>query len=195
MKQKNYWRTIFATPSHARTATLAMVAMWMIAAIWGWCFVEPTVLRDSQAARDYVDWATKVFPWLENIRKLVPQAEKGLYLHCVYTVALAPLSIICTWFIGKRPEAIEFENSKSFFEVCVSPFIAFAGLVILIFMYYGLLQPSFGKLHRTGYAFVMSHLTVPIFAPFFIMGIWSCVTGILYFTHLSIRRFKELTRG
>ena len=81
-----------------------MLVTWFVAAVWGWFFVEPTVLRDSQAAHDYVEWASKMFPWLDNIRRLVPQAEKGLYLHSVYTVALAPFSVITALVIVLRPE-------------------------------------------------------------------------------------------
>ncbi len=112
MTKESFWKTVFKTPSAARTATVVMLVTWFVAAVWGWFFVEPTVLRDSQAAHDYVEWASKMFPWLDNIRRLVPQAEKGLYLHSVYTVALAPFSVITALVIVLRPEGKERENEE-----------------------------------------------------------------------------------
>lgn len=196
MKADNYWRTIFKTPSHARTATLVMMAMWVIAAIWGWFFVEPTVLRDSQSARDYVDWATKVFPWLENIRKLVPQAEKGLYLHCVYTVVLAPFSMTYGWTSEKAYRLSKTANNLTSSRLLILILSYLVGLMFLIFVIYNyLLQPSFGNLHRTGYSLVVNSFTVPILAPLIIMGIWIGFICGIYAAYLLIRQITESNHG
>jgi hypothetical protein len=196
--KESFWKTVFKTPSAARTATVVMLVAWFVAAVWGWFFVEPTVLRDSQAARDYVEWASKVFPWLDNIRRLVPQAEKGLYLHSVYTVALAPFSVITALVIARRTEGRELEAAASLRDLIIVFSFCFAlvgGLIAV--MYNGILQPSFGKLHRTGYSFVLSPLTVPVAAPFFIMGFWQVFTGGTYSAYLSVRKLisKESRHG
>lgn len=198
MTKESFWKTVFKTPSAARTATVVMLVTWFVAAVWGWFFVEPTVLRDSQAAHDYVEWASKMFPWLDNIRRLVPQAEKGLYLHSVYTVALAPFSVITALVIVLRPEGKQRENEASLRDLLIVFCFCFAllGGAIAI-MYNGILQPSLGKLHRTGYSFVMSPLTVPLIASFFIMGFWHVFTGGTYFVYLSVRKLmsKESRNG
>jgi hypothetical protein len=196
--KESFWKTVFKTPSAARTATVVMLVAWFIAAVWGWFFVEPTVLRDSQAARDYVEWASKAFSWLDNIRRLVPQAEKGLYLHSVYTVALAPFSVITAIVIMQRPEGRELEAAASLRDLLIVSGFCFAlvsgGIAV---MYNGILQPSFGKLHRTGYSFVLSPFTVPVVASFFIMGFWHVFAGGTYSAYLSVRKLmsKESRHG
>ncbi|MDZ7919416.1 hypothetical protein [Rhodoferax sp.] len=194
----SFWKTVFKTPSAARTATVVMLIVWGIAAIWGWFFVEPTVLRDSQAARDYVEWASRIFPWLDNIRRLVPQAEKGLYLHSVYTVALAPFSVVWALslcrFQAKRTHAGSLTLRDSFVGVC---FCLVLSIFYIFVMYDGVLQPSFGKLHRTGYSFVLNGLTVPTVAPFFIISFWLICTFGLYSVGSLLGHFvrKESLHG
>jgi hypothetical protein len=190
--KESFWKTVFKTPSAARTATVVMLVTWLVAAVWGGFFVEPTVLRDSQAARDYVEWASKVFPWLDNIRRLVPQAEMGLYLHSVYTVALAPLSVTTAVIIALRPLDNDLSATQSAFKNLRDTCVVFGILAIgILGLYNGILQPSFGKLHRTGYSFVVNPFTVPIVAPFFIMGLWHVFTGGTYFAYLSVRKLMS----
>ena len=185
------WWLILQTPGPARTALVAQLAVWAIAAIWGWFFVEPTVLRDSQAARDFVDFATKIFPWLENIRRLVPQAEKGLYLHCVYTFALAPLGVIAV--LGHvLSESGKMELAKLSLRDLL---VGCGAFVILLYfgiwcMYSYILHPSYGGgLHRTGYSFVVSKLTVPITAAFFFTFFWGLFMSVLHLAYRTIRKF------
>jgi hypothetical protein len=171
----------------ARTATIVMLVMWAVAALWGWFFVEPTVLRDSQAVREYVDFTTKVFPWLDNIRKLGLQAEKGLFLHSVYFFALAPVTISWSLIMASRPEAAKLLAAETLFKT----FVCFCFFCLLEFsfvwiMYHYIFQPSFGKLHRTGYSFVVGTFSVPLVAPFFIMAFWHVLSAALHFGYLSV---------
>lgn len=176
MKLIAEWQLLMSKPSAARTATIALGVMWAIAAIWGWFFVEPTVLRDSQAARNFVDFATSVFPWLNNIKKLGADAEKGLFLHSVYFFALAPGAIVSACITMLSPAAVrmlaEESRIKTFGTACFC--FLFAALLVWV-MYKYIFQPSFGKLHRTGYSFAINNFTVPLSAPFFIIGFWSAV--------------------
>lgn len=196
--QESFWKTVFQTPSAARAATIVILLTWLAAAMWGWFFVEPTVLRDSQSARDYVAFASKIFPWLDNIRRLVPEAGKGLYLHSVYTIVLAPTSVITALVIVQRPEGKNLEAAATLRDLLISSVFCFAlvgGLIVV--MYSQILHPSFGKLHRTGYSFVVSPFTVPVIAPFFILSFWHVFTGGTYFGYLTVRRLmsKETRHG
>jgi len=191
MKPTENWKELFKTPGPPRTAMVVLLVTWALAAIWGWFFVEPTVLRDSQAARDFVDFSTEIFPWLNNIRKLGYQAEKGLFLHSVYTVALAPISVGCSLAIASRPEAREREAKATLRDgVVLSGFCLSLLLLGILGVYSGILQQSFGKLHRTGYFFVMSSFTVPVVAPLFIMGFWHVLTGGVHFAYFSVCKFS-----
>ena len=196
--QESFWKTVFQTPSAARAATIVILLTWLAAAMWGWFFVEPTVLRDSQSARDYVAFASKIFPWLDNIRRLVPEAEKGLYLHCVYTLALAPVSIVWAFLLFgfqlRRAHNGKLTLRDSLVGVCFC--IALSVFYIFV-LYNSILQPSFGKLHRTGYSFVVSPLTVPVVAPFFTMAFWQVLTGGTYSAYLAVRKLmsKESLNG
>lgn len=196
--QESFWKTVFQTPSAARAATIVMLLTWLAAAMWGWFFVEPTVLRDSQSARDYVAFASKIFPWLDNIRRLVPEAEKGLYLHCVYSLALAPTSVLTALVIAWRPEGKDVRDRASLQDLLISFVFCLALVsVVVAVMYIQILQPSFGKLHRTGYSFVVSSFTVPVVAPLFIIGFWGVFAGSAHFAYLSVRKLmsKESLNG
>jgi hypothetical protein len=187
MNPTENWKALFKTPGPPRTAMVVMLVTWGLAAIWGWFVVEPTVLRDSQTARDFVDFSIKIFPWLENIRKLGPQAEKGLFLHSAYTFALAPVSVGCSLATTSHPEAKERGAKATVRDGVILAGFCFALLLLGIFgMYSGILQQSFGQLHRTGYSFVVSSFTVPVVAPFFIMGLWHALTGGIHFAYFSV---------
>lgn len=128
----------------------------------GWFLLEQTVLRDSQAARDCVEFSSKIFPWLGNIKPVMQEAEKGLYLRSVYTVALAPNSVIAALVIALHSLDNDIPATQSTFKNFQTCCVAFGILTIGISgMYGGILQHSFGKLHRTDYSFVVGQVTVP----------------------------------
>ena len=186
MKSLENWQMLFKTPGPARVAMMVMLITWALAAVWGWFFVEPTVLRDSQPARDFVDFSTKIFPWLNNIRKLGPQAEKGLLLHSVYYFALAPVAVVCNLILISRPETAELVAADTPLQMIAEIFFCFMFACLLIWgLYYYMLQPSFGGLHRTGYSFVVSPVMVPIVAPFFIAGFWCSLSCGFHFAYFS----------
>jgi hypothetical protein len=189
MKAMESWRVLLKTPGPARTATIVMLVMWAMAAVWGWFFVEASVLRDSQAARDYVDFTTKVFPWLNNIRKLGSQAEKGLFLHSVYFFVLIPVTLVCNLIIVSRPAVAKLVATDTPLQMLAEVCFCFLLACLLIWgMYDYILKPNFGRLHRTGYSFAVSQFLVPITAPFFIMGFWCALSCGFYFTFFSARK-------
>lgn len=180
---------MFKTPSLERTAAITLLVIWAIAALWGWFFVDPTVLRDSQNARDFVDFAVTVFPWIGNIKTLGPQAEKGLFLHSVYFFALAPGAIACNLVMVSRPSVAKLAYGNTPVQMAIEVCFCFALTALVIWgMYYGVLKPHHGVLHRTGYSFAVSQLMTPVVAPFFIMGFWCALSGGFYFSYDAVRQ-------
>jgi hypothetical protein len=192
MKLFENWRALFKTPGPTRSATITMLVMWALAAIWGWFFVEPTVLRDSQSAREFVDFATKVFPWLNNVRKLGYEAEKALFLHCVYFFALAPVTVVCNLILVSRPEAAKLVETDTPFQMLAEICFCFGFSWLLIWVMYDyIFQPSYGRLHRTGYSFAVSPFMVPVVAPFFIVGFWCALSCGFYCAYFSVRKLAS----
>jgi hypothetical protein len=184
-----HWAKVFRTPNPEQTAAITLLAMWVIAALWGWFFVDPFVLRESQVARDFVDFAVIVFPWIGNIKTLGPRADQGLFLHSVYFFALAPGTVACNLVMVSRPGIAKLASNDSPAQMAIEVCFCFAltGLVVWG-MYYGILKPSHGVLHRTGYSFAISQLMVPVVAPFFIMGFWCALSCGFYFAYDSARK-------
>lgn len=93
-------------------------------------FMPTTILSNSKFAREMVEIATAVFPWLDNIRVLGSRGERGLVIHSlVFLSSVFPAVLI---FLTKQPENGEslermFVNSRSgwsLFAGCTSIAIA-----------------------------------------------------------------------
>jgi hypothetical protein len=168
MKLIENGQALFKTPGPARTATIVMLVMWAMAAIWGWFFVESTVLRDSRAARDFVDFATKVFPWLDNIRKLGPEAEKGLFLQSVCYFAFAPVAI---WDTMHRVRTLETKRQLEAAALTVA-----LGFFFIVMLYFLLKPPGTSGLHRMDRFIFVNSWTTPIVSPFIAVGVIASMT-------------------
>ena len=150
--------------STMRTYCIALLLLWFLATVWGWFLVGPTVLRDNQTARDIVTWATDFFPWLGNIRKLGPQAEKAVFLHSVLFFVAATCSFVVGCGMELTPEQLRTTagRSKLFFLMR-----AIAGMVLMIAgaSIYGTLGASqFGLSSGQKLVFV-NPITLPFFSP------------------------------
>lgn len=188
MKLIAAWVRVLRTPGSTRVLTINLLVVWAVAAIWGWFFVEPTVLQNSHTAREFVDFSTAIFPWLENIRKLGVQAEKGLFLHSVYSFAAAPVGIVVTLLMSCRPSTIETLMASSLMQIFAGALTCFLLSFLVIGLYcYNLKVGAYG-LHRTGHAFAVSALTVPPVASFFLYGFWCLLTAGIWSVYCLARK-------
>ena len=182
------WQKFWQTPGFDRTHMAVMLLLWVASALWGWIFVEPTVLQVSQAARDVVALATKLFPLLENLHKLGPRADKALYLHSVMFFVAAPVgltSAIANWYVHSKREA-RYKELSVYKEAM--QWLLTAGLLALpVFVAYisSLAPYADGRLHRTGHSIALSPITVPVLAPFILGGVW-CVFGCFVVTTVDL---------
>lgn len=185
MKLIDEWKIFYLTPSPRRFRALALLTIWVVAAVWGWFGVESTVLRDNVNARNLVDIATVVLPWLEKIKLLGGSAEKALFLHCVYYLVSFPMAL---FMLSTGAENKTSDQSKEGIrEYLIGSLVCFlmAFLVVAIYLY-NLETKKYG-LHRTGYIFGVSELTVPIVAPAFIFGFWCFLLGGIFSMHRAIK--------
>lgn len=72
---------------------LVFLAVWMGVALWGWFWVDHTVLGSSPLALRFVNAVTDLVPWLEGARAMGATTETALLLQCVSYVVCAPLAI------------------------------------------------------------------------------------------------------
>lgn len=72
---------------------LVFLAVWMGVALWGWFWVDHTVLGSSPLALRFVNAVTTLTPWLEGVRNIGASTDKGLLLQCVSYVACAPVAV------------------------------------------------------------------------------------------------------
>lgn len=193
MKLIDEWVTLLRTPGNTRVGTIALLVAWALAAIWGWFFVEPMVLRHNQLARDLVEFGILAFPWLKGIRELGVHAEKGLFLHSVFHVVSAPAAMASVVLYVKRsvgslrPLKVE----KMWQQVLVVVGLGMTLTVLVIGIYDWLLQldPA-GALHRTGHSIAVSGFLVPILAPLISYGLWSWVFILIFSIAQIFRRYS-----
>ena len=157
-------RTFWLVPSATRTYCIVLLLLWLLATVWGWFLVGPAVLRDNQTARDIVTSATNLFPWLGNIRKLGPQAEKALFLHSVLFFVATACSFVVGCGMELTPEQLRITAGRSKLFLLVR---AIAGVLLMIAgaSIYGTLGVSqFGLSNGQKLVFVNS-VTLPVFSP------------------------------
>lgn len=157
-------RTFWSAPSATRTYCIVLLGLWLMAATWGWFLVGQTVLRDNPTAQDIVACATRLFPWLESIRKLGPQAEKALFLHSVFFFASTACSFVIGCGLELAPEQLRATagRSSAFYALraLVGVLLVIAGIAI-----YGTLGTSqFGLSNGQRLVFV-NPITLPLLSP------------------------------
>jgi hypothetical protein len=188
---KNKASAFWSVHSTMRTFCLALLLLWFLSTVWGWFFVGPDVLRDNHTARDIVTRATDFFPWLGNIRKLGPQAEKAVFLHSVLFFVAAVCSFVVGCGMELTPEQLRTTagRSKLFFLMR-----AIAGVVLMIAgaSIYGTLGASeFGLSSGQKLVFVNA-VTLPAFAPWPGAMVGGGLATLVASLMLAIRKFNNI---
>lgn len=173
------WRKQFRTPGIARIGAFVLLIAWALSAIWGWFFVEATVLRDSQAARDFVGFTTTIFPWLDRIKELGPRAEKAQFLQCVNYFAFAPIAIgnALLWEFDPRQQRHYLQSSK------FKKFMRLIGIALFLIFVISLqwnLKSQGKVVHRMDVLVYINNFSVPVISmiPGYIF--WGLVSTSIY---------------
>lgn len=162
-------------PGLVRASTIALLAAWAAATLWGWLYVDADVLRTSEGARQVVQLATNVFPWISNVSRLGPAAEKALFLHCALLFLSAPFVIASTaaWELGGN-RWVEL-TSKSVTARSMR-FIGCVGLVGLVALFYLSIKTPTNGIPRMDRLVFLNPISSVAVAPFPSYLIWSLLT-------------------
>jgi hypothetical protein len=173
-----HWISIWIALSNHEKHSALLLGLWLLSAIWGWFFVEPTILQNSEAAREIVAVATRWFPWIANVQKLGPQANKALYLHSVFAL-LSVLPGLLSGIIWERSQLQVAKISALGTMGRVWHLISYPIGVALLLLLYLQLRPSLGAMHRMDYFFFIGEVTMPLISPLLTGGIWAGIGGFL----------------
>lgn len=123
------------TPEHKKRVIVLQGVFLGALLLWGMFFIPTTILQESAAARNLVQFTASVLPWIDMTKvNYGVMADKFVYWQCISVWVLIPLNLISSlayrkFLLNKKTRGEEFYHSA--FISVVAIFFLFIVAVIL----------------------------------------------------------------